>query len=391
MAEYGFSASDISSMTQARQGLVEGFMQLGKQIQTDITRIATIREMKAFGQEMANLDPTSDAFPQQLIGTLSKYPLASNTPIATKGIEVLGSRYRSALQAKAKTGFSDEVPIGGNTYFRRGVGTYEKDPTTGDVKRFIDTTPNTPNYQHVNTAEGVMKFNPATGAMEGKIGELPPSRSGAGMGALSQNLRQSNDTIRAYRTERQKLIDQLKTDEAEGAAAIPYLKADDPRLLRIKEIERSIQEETQNARDLTNKAYGHPASGVPPMPTGAGQNIGGPSLMPIGTGGPSSNFVPMPSQNGTAAPGTVPNPSQMTLNEPGASTAPDQLATLPVVGPSVKQLSGPRLYRGRGASLSINPGVDPGKAITQAYQDQEITEEQARQYLEKAGYKRKMP
>lgn len=381
--EYGFTGSDIASISQARAGLTAGFMQLGRQIQDDIQRIATTREMRAFGQEMAQLDPTQDAFPQQLLGTLSRYPLASQTPIAKQGIEVLGSRYQAALQAKQTASALQPFQIGNTTYDPRLKATYRLDEQGNPT--FIDPTPQSTGALRgmvIQTPENQLLINPATGETMQTFAPRPSSMRSTNLNVLPENVKMQirfiDEDARAVQTERQKLVDAITNGtimEKDRPAAVERQKQLETQLQNIKDTRDKI---LQEAAAQQSERLG--------LPSGAGQGMGGPSLMPAPQGG--SSFVPMPVPV-PVNPNQIPNPANMTMNEPGGAVMPDQLPVLPNVRPSIKQLSGPRLYRKVGGRMEYRgTGKDFVRAVQQAYDDQQITEEEARRAVEEAGFRR---
>ena len=359
---YGFTGADIASITSARAGLTAGFMQLGRQIQEDIQRIATIREMKSFGQELAQIDPNDAAFPQKLIGTMSKYPLAIQTPLARQGIEVLGARYKAGIEAKTEAAKMVPYTIGDVTFDPRSKTEFR---VKDGVTEFIDTTPqdNVPvRGTIVHTPDNQLLINPRTGETMQTFPARPASRAQS-LGVLPMQLRQIDNEIKAIRVERQKLIDSLKTKDGkkEGASALPFLEKDDPQLIRIKELESSIQKATNTARELTNQTSSAQS-------TQSQDNL---ALMPE----PSQQtpFVPMGMPTNIAAP-------QMTLNTPDTSVMPDNMPVLPGVVPPPKQAGTPRSYRVENGKFKVLGG-NPKAAVEQAYADQVINEEQRTRYL----------
>lgn len=380
MAEYGFTSSDIASITQARSNLSAGFMQLGQQIEKDIERIATLRETRAFAAEMATLDPTLDTFPQQLIGTLSKYPLASQTNLAKQGIEVLSSRYKTAQEAKQSTNlFSD---IGGGTMFNPKTNVAYRTNESG-IPEFIDTTPQAGGPVRgtiVQTPEKQLLINPATGQTITEFAPRPQSTRSTNLNVLPQNVKMQVDNltkdVNAVLTERQKLLDAInsgKITEDGQEKAYRDLANLESNLNNLKE-----------TRDKILREAGTPANS-PAMPVGAGQGVNGPSLMPA----PQSNssFVPMDQEPVVSNPG-MPNRDQMVLNQPGNAVLPDQLPVLPNTGVTPAQFKGPRLYRKvQGVMQYAGKTKDEiKKAIKQAYDDQQIGDEEADRALREAGF-----
>lgn len=380
MAEYGFTSSDISSLNQARAGLSAGFMQLGKQIEEDMTRIATIREMKAFGAELANLDPTNDAFPQQLLGTMSKYPMAIQTPLAKQGIEVLGNRYQTAQQAKQATAlFSD---IGGGTMLNPKTGVaYRKDES--GIPQFIDTTPNASNPVRgtmVSTAEGQLLIDPTSGKTIQQFAPRPQSTRSTNLNVLPQDIKIQISDIdtktKSVLTERQKLIDAInnrKISEDERPKAYEDLK----------NLEANLESLSRNKAQILQNFRAES-----PLPTGARQGINGASLMPTPQSG--SSFVPMalPSNIApapvTLTPRDIPAPSQMTLNTEDSSVLPENLPVLPTPRRTAAEVKAPRLYRKVGNEIKYL-GNDLLKAVQQARDDDMITDEEGRRVLEASG------
>lgn len=370
MAEYGFTGSDIASITSARAGLTAGFMQLGKQIQEDIQRIATIREVKAFGQELAQLDPTNDLFPQQLLGTLSKYPLASQTSLAKQGIEVLGARYKAALEAKNSVPALQPFEVGGGVmYDPRMKATYK----VGDdgVPQFMDPTPQTSGQMRgtvIQTPESQLLINPTTGETIQTFAPRPASTRATNLNVLPQRVKMQvealDDDIKAVTVERQKTIDAMGGINAET-------KPDDPNLLRVKQLEQQLGNLKSTRAQILQEQ-----SEQQGLPSGSGQGNTGPSLMPVPQSGTS--FIPMAMPTDVAAP-------QMTLRDE-TSTLPDQLPVLPGVVPKPKQAGTPRAYRKVGDKWEFSgTGRAKLQAIQQAYDDQVISEEEARKYVIEAG------
>lgn len=369
MAEYGFTSADISSISSARNALTAGFMQLGKQVQEDIERIALNREMKAFGQEMAQLDPTQDAFPQQLITTLSKYPLASRTPLAQKGIDVLGMRYKASLDAKKAT--QPWMDLGGGMYNVPDVGTFEYDES--GKPKFVDPTPQTSSSAVrgtvIQTPEGQTLINPTTGETIREFSPRPSSTRSTNLNVLPENVKMQirfmDEDAKAVQTERQKLVDAITN------GTIP--SKDRPAAI---ERQKQLETQLQNIKDTRNKILSEAAAAQSErmgLPSGAGQGMGGPSLMP-GPAQPQNSFVPMPN--------TVPTPQQMTRNEEGGAVTPDQLPVLPNTT-TVKEASAAskRLYEKRGGKIAF-PRTNYREAVEQAFNDRIISEQRRNELLQ---------
>lgn len=360
MPEYGFSSSDISSITSARAGLTAGFMQLGKQIQEDITRIATIREMKAFGQELAQIDPNSEAFPQQLIGTMSKYPLAIQTPMARQGIQVLGARYQAGIDAKQEAAKLLPYKIGDVTFDPRSKTEFRVDPNTG-VTEFVDTTPNdgTPESGiRIEDETGQKIVGTRTGKTIAEFGPRPAYKPPVKEGAISEVFKAKIKVTEADLQIAFKEWTDLKKQESEATDPKPARE-------RLKTLEARI-DQLRSTRDQLIRDSQAEQSDQVGLPSGAGQGLSGPSLMPS----PQSSFVPMGMPTNIAAP-------QMTLNTGENYIEPP---TLPGVVPPAKQAGTPRAYQIQNGKFRVLGG-NPRAAIEQAYADQSINEEQRTRYL----------
>jgi hypothetical protein len=364
--EYGFSSADIASITSARAGLTAGFMQLGKHIQEDIQRIATIREMKSFGQELAQIDPNDAAFPQKLIGTMSKYPLAIQTPLARQGIEVLGARYKAGIEAKTEAAKLVPYTIGDVTFDPRSRTEFR---VKDGVTEFVDTTPQDLGPVRgtmVQTPDNQLLINPRTGETIQTFAPKPQSTRSTNLNVLPENVKMQikfmDEDAKAVQLERQKLVDAIT-------------KGDISTKDRPAAIERQKQLETQlqNIKDTRDKILRESAaqqSEQAGLPSGSGQGNNGPSLMPE----PAQNpFVPMALPTNISAP-------QMVLNTPDSSVLPDNMPVLPGVVPPPKQAGTPRAYQIQNGKFRVLGG-NPKAAVEQAYADQVINEEQRTRYL----------
>lgn len=325
---FGFSGQDIASMANAREGLVRGFEELGKQVRSDITRIGTMRQLKSFGEEMANLDPQSDLFPQQAISTLAKYPLAANTQVAEIGLNLLGRRHRDWKDAQVKG--ADWMDLGGGTYNVKGVGTFKYDDAGNPS--FVDVTPNVgnvPSGRIVDTTEGQKLIDPVTGATIENFGPRP---SRAFTGYADQSVGTGNAVNDARIKAIQKLVSADLAIAEDTAQDVATRQAAANRVkdyqVRITELFRGGQSSASATVSVGNPGLGISSLGANPavnIPSALGGLYGAPPSVspPPSSTSPTPSYLPTPTPNPGAAllPGNqnAPLPGEETIL-PGAES-----------------------------------------------------------------------
>lgn len=102
-------AADASQSFQ--RSLVSGIETLGKQVRQDIQRIQATRELRAFGEEMVNVDPASPDFPQQLLGAAMRHPVALEDKRGIAAINMLGRQHEIAQGSKMRSGSDPNKPL----------------------------------------------------------------------------------------------------------------------------------------------------------------------------------------------------------------------------------------------------------------------------------------
>lgn len=395
MAEYGFTSSDIASITQARSNLSAGFMQLGQQIEKDIERIATLRETKAFAAEMATLDPTQDNFPQQLIGTLSKYPLASQTNLAKQGVEVLSSRYKTAQELKVNSNlFTD---LGGGVMHNPKTGvTYRKNAS--GIPEFFDATPQSPRTVPGRIVNEIgpdgkprqVLVNPVTSETIREFGPVPQSTRSTNVNALPQGVKMLidnyDDRIKGITTERQRLLDAINSGKFSDKDTVGKDGLGNP-ISALKKAYNDLANLDSALKIDTDQRNKLIRQYTPDMPTGAGQGINGPSLMPEPQR--SGSMVPMQlDPNEVISNPGMPNRDQMVQNTPDTVLTPDQMPVMPTPKQDMDSKK-TRLYRKVNGQIEYF-GNDLLKAVLQARDDDQIDDAEARRVLDQSGkYRRK--
>lgn len=76
--------------------------QLGAQVRSDVTQIQTNRQLQGFSQAVQGIDPTSKGYAQQIIGAISSYPLAAQSPLGGAVINQLGAAHSLWQQEQAQ-------------------------------------------------------------------------------------------------------------------------------------------------------------------------------------------------------------------------------------------------------------------------------------------------
>lgn len=87
----GVNPIDNSLNRQAMAFQSDLLQQLGAQVRNDIRVVQTNRQLQGFAQEVQNVSPTSPEFPREVVGLMSRYPLATMSPIGQAAINQLGA------------------------------------------------------------------------------------------------------------------------------------------------------------------------------------------------------------------------------------------------------------------------------------------------------------
>lgn len=95
----------------------DGLQSLGAQLREDMIAIQANRQVKNLGQQLSQIDPTSDQFPQQLAQAAVANPLGSLHPVGRLAIETLGAAHKqheaSLLQEKRLAAQENRPSFGG--------------------------------------------------------------------------------------------------------------------------------------------------------------------------------------------------------------------------------------------------------------------------------------
>lgn len=75
---------------------------LGNQIKQDIATVVTNRQLKGLAQGLQSVDTTSPQFGRQIVGLMSEYPMAVQSPIGQAAITQLGAEFRLNRQEQLR-------------------------------------------------------------------------------------------------------------------------------------------------------------------------------------------------------------------------------------------------------------------------------------------------
>ena len=371
--DYGFTSADIASISSAREGLVDGFMRLGKQIETDITRITTLRQLKSFGQELSALNPEDDAFPQRLVQTMAKYPLAANSPMGQNGINLLGARYKANQQLK--TGgvlgqFIETVDDQGNPV-RALV-----DRRSGSTIGKFGIPPKPVAGRVIDTEDGLKLVDPYKGETIKELGQKRVTKRVDPELKLQLDAIDKDVAFNAKERERLKKesegLSMFKRPNEAQAAQQAKVAAD------LATVEARINGLRTQRQELVKDIGGEDAipntteADLPLMNPAdqSGPDVGPAAEMRAAPAG-QSPFVPMGMPANIAAP-------QMTLNNGSNYVEPP---TLPGAVPPPAVAGAPKLYSVQNGKIRW-PKVNREAAIKQAVIDVVITPEQGQQFLQ---------
>jgi len=81
----------------AGDSIVAGIRRTGQEIRTNLRQIQTNKQLNAFGQEAATLDPAAPNFATSLMGLAGKYPLAAGSEAGQTMVGLLASANKNAM------------------------------------------------------------------------------------------------------------------------------------------------------------------------------------------------------------------------------------------------------------------------------------------------------
>lgn len=126
----GFDPSNVPGSlpadTNYRQFMASSLQQLGKQVSEGIKQIATNRQIRQMGDELQQLNPNSELFPQEMVGIISRYPLGANDRRGQVALSMMGAQHKNWLDRKTKENWTP-VP-GGNALFNESSGEFKEVP-----------------------------------------------------------------------------------------------------------------------------------------------------------------------------------------------------------------------------------------------------------------------
>lgn len=96
--------------------------QLGKQVRDDVQTIQTNRQLSGLAQAAQQIDVKSPDFSKSVVGLISQYPMAAQTPIGAAAINQLGSAHKLWAQEQAK--LQNPYVIEGGVRLNRQTGEY---------------------------------------------------------------------------------------------------------------------------------------------------------------------------------------------------------------------------------------------------------------------------
>ena len=129
----------IEGMRQQSQLL----QQLGRQVREDVQTIQTSRQLSGLAQATQNVNTNSPEFPRQVVGLISQYPMAAQTPIGAAAINQLGAAHKAWAQEQAAIR-NPYTPIAGtNAILNRQTGQVQQLPEGSRPSRPIQINKNT--------------------------------------------------------------------------------------------------------------------------------------------------------------------------------------------------------------------------------------------------------
>jgi hypothetical protein len=313
------SASSIAPniIGRAYDGIVASIRQTGQEVAANVEKIQVGKQMKAFGQEISQLDPKSENFIPSMLGMASKYPLVIGSEQGKMAMTMLGQANKNLLErdndimdfnrTRALEGYKhryrmDEIAARPSSRsmlgFAPGIGLYNKE--TGDiVEEAPEKFTNVPEGTAVLGPDGkvVMEARPrttatpftASGGMmvdrtQGTYQPLPlNANQEAQAGSRNQQLalKESQAAINSLQNDNAKLVAELKTTSDEG---------------RIADIQRRI-DRNRSELDLLTRVVADVAPQGPSAGTTdplAIPNLGAPSAIPQVAPGPVITPDPQP-------------------------------------------------------------------------------------------------
>lgn len=86
-----------------RQFMASSLQQLGKQVSEGIKQVATNRQLKQMGDELKQVSPDSPYFPQEMVGIVTRYPLAVSDNRGVAALNLLGNSHKNWLTQQYKS------------------------------------------------------------------------------------------------------------------------------------------------------------------------------------------------------------------------------------------------------------------------------------------------
>ena len=116
----------LEAQRESRRNTANILEQLGKQVREDIQRIQTTRDLRAFGEELSQINPQSREFPLQALGAAMRHPLAFEDKRGQAAINLLGGAHRNWQMQQRQTGGAPFQQVSGmpGVVFDKTQGTY---------------------------------------------------------------------------------------------------------------------------------------------------------------------------------------------------------------------------------------------------------------------------
>lgn len=96
---------------------------LGAQVRQDVQTIQTNRQLSGLAQAAQNVNTNSPDAPKQLVGLISQFPMAAQTPVGAAAINQLGAAHKLWAQEQART--QNPYSIQGGYLLNRQTGANE--------------------------------------------------------------------------------------------------------------------------------------------------------------------------------------------------------------------------------------------------------------------------
>lgn len=145
----GVNPVDTGLMQQGMRIQSQLLQNLGAQLRSDVQTLQTNRQLSGLAQNIQSIDPNSPDFAPKLVGLMSQYPMAAQSPIGQAAINTLGAQHRAyqaelAAQRSFDRSFDRQIGLLAVDDWRK-KRTYGSGPATAeDIRRVANGEPPLP-------------------------------------------------------------------------------------------------------------------------------------------------------------------------------------------------------------------------------------------------------